>query len=49
MWLLCPPAAGAKEAILAPLVVIQKCQWLAKGKEGVEWERTMGKVTLSVI
>lgn len=44
-----PPAAGAEEVILAPLVVIQKCQWLAEGKEEVEWERKMGKVTLSAI
>lgn len=44
-----PPAAGAKEVILAPLVVIQECQWLAKGKEEEGLERTMGKVTLSAI
>lgn len=47
IWLLCP--LQQEEVILAPLLVIQECQWLAKGKEEVGWERTMEKVTLSAI
>lgn len=42
------PSSRSKGFILAPSVVIQKCQrQLAEGKEEAEWERTMGKVTLS--
>lgn len=42
------PSSRSKRFILAPSVVIQKCQrQLAEGKEEAEWERTMGKVTLS--
>lgn len=46
-----PPPAGAKEVILAPLVVIQKCQWLAKGRKKLsgkgQWRRRLSSQSRS--